>query len=141
MDARLCISYLTIELHGAIPLHLRPLMGNHIYGCDDCTMVCPWNRFTTPTTETDFLPRQGLDSATLLALFSWDEATFLRKTEGSAIRRIGYERWLRNIAVALGNGPATSDVLDLLDKRKGCYSVMVDEHIEWASERLEDRRT
>jgi epoxyqueuosine reductase len=136
VDARLCISYLTIELQGAIPLTLRPLMGNHIYGCDDCMMICPWNRFASPTPETDFLPRHDLDTATLRDLFCWTEEEFLRKTEGSPIRRIGYERWLRNIAVALGNGPATPDVLDVLQKHLGVCSELVDEHINWAVLRL-----
>ena len=139
LDARRCISYLTIELQGAIPLALRPLMGNHIYGCDDCMMICPWNRFASPTPETDFLPRQGLDTATLCDLFCWTEEEFLRKTEGSPIRRIGHERWLRNIAVALGNGPATPAVLDLLQKRLGACSELVGEHISWAVSRLEGR--
>ncbi len=139
VDARLCISYLTIELQGAIPLALRPLMGNHIYGCDDCMMICPWNRFASPTPETDFLPRQGLDTATLCDLFCWTEEEFLRKTQGSPIRRIGHERWLRNIAVALGNGPATPAVLDLLQKQLGACSELVGEHISWAVSRLEGR--
>ena len=103
LDARRCISYLTIELRGAIPVELRPLMGNRVYGCDDCQLVCPWNRFAIPSAETDFSPRHGLDTATLIELFGWSEPEFLRKTEGTAIRRIGYSCWLRNIAVALGN--------------------------------------
>ncbi len=134
VDARLCISYLTIELHGSIPPALRPLMGNHIYGCDDCMIVCPWNRFATATDETDFLPRQGLDSATLLDLFFWTREEFLRKTEGSPIRRIGYERWQRNIAVALGNGPGTPAVSGILQEHLGSCSELVDEHINWAIE-------
>ena len=139
VDARLCISYLTIELPGAIPLALRPLMGNHIYGCDDCMMICPWNRFAIPTAETDFLPRQGLESATLCELFCWTETEFLRRTEGSPIRRIGYARWLRNIAVALGNGPASLAVLKVLQERLGASSELVDEHIDWAVRRLEEK--
>ena len=139
VDARLCISYLTIELPGAIPLALRPLMGNHIYGCDDCMMICPWNRFAIPTAETDFLPRQGLESATLHELFCWSETEFLRRTEGSPIRRIGYARWLRNIAVALGNGPASLAVLKVLQERLGASSELVDEHIDWAVRRLEEK--
>jgi epoxyqueuosine reductase len=103
LDARRCISYLTIELHGSIPEELRPLIGNRIYGCDDCQMVCPWNRFARITSEPDFAPRHGLDAPQLVDLFAWSEADFARRTEGSAIRRIGYERWLRNLAVALGN--------------------------------------
>lgn len=137
VDARLCISYLTIELQGAIPLKLRPLMGNHIYGCDDCMMICPWNRFAIPTDETDFLPRHGLDTATLIDLFCWTEEEFLHKTEGSPIRRVGYERWLRNIAVALGNGISSPAALRILQDRLGSCSELVDEHINWAILRLE----
>ena len=135
LDARLCISYLTIELHGAIPVELRPLLGNRVYGCDDCQLVCPWNRFATPTPEADFLPRHGLDRATLIALFSWDEAEFLRKTEGSAIRRLGHERWLRNLAVALGNAPTGPDVLGALQTRAADPSPLVREHVAWALSR------
>ncbi len=135
VDARLCISYLTIELHGAIPEHLRPGVGNRIYGCDDCQQACPWNRFAAPTREQDFLPRHGLDSATLIALFGWDETTFLKRTEGSAIRRIGWRRWLRNIAVALGNsGDPTA--IDALKTRLSETDPMVREHIIWALDRL-----
>jgi epoxyqueuosine reductase len=105
LDARRCISYLTIELKGPIPEPLRPLMGNRIYGCDDCQLVCPWNRFAQLTREGDFHPRQSLEAATLIALFAWDEAEFLHRTAGSAIRRIGHPSWLRNLAVALGNAP------------------------------------
>lgn len=141
VDARLCISYLTIELQGAIPLALRPLMGNHIYGCDDCMMICPWNRFASPTPETDFLPRQGLDTVTLCDLFCWTEEEFLRKTEGSPIRRIGHERWLRNIAVALGNGPATPAVLDLLQKQLGSCSELVAEHVSWALKNFDGQQS
>src|SRR5207244_10133969 len=111
LDARRCISYLTIELKGAIPEDLRPLLGNRIYGCDDCQLVCPWNRFARLTVEPDFRVRHGLDAASLVELFAWDEDEFLRKTEGSAIRRIGHERWLRNIAVALGNAPTAPDIV------------------------------
>ena len=132
VDARLCISYLTIELHEAIPEPLRPLLGNRIYGCDDCQQACPWNRFATPTPETDFLPRHGLDTATLIELFGWDEATFLKNTEGSAIRRIGWERWLRNIAVALGNAPADSRIVAALRARSEHPSPLVREHVSWA---------
>ncbi len=135
VDARRCISYLTIELHGPIPEPLRPLMGNRIYGCDDCQLCCPWNRFARDTVEPDFLPRHGLDSATLCELFAWDEATFLKKTEGSAIRRIGHERWLRNIAVALGNSgdPAAREALLA---RRDHPSPLVREHVAWALARL-----
>lgn len=139
LDARLCISYLTIELFGSIPEHLRPLMGNHIYGCDDCMMVCPWNRFATPTGEADFLPRQGLDQAGLLELFSWDEAGFLNKTEGSPIRRIGFERWQRNIAVALGNGHPDAEVISALNSALCHASTLLQEHIDWALQQLSNK--
>ncbi len=135
VDARLCISYLTIELHGPIPLPLRPLMGNRIYGCDDCQLVCPWNRFASPTPEGDFLPRHGLDAPALLALFAWSEAEFLRRTEGSPIRRIGHQRWLRNIAVALGNAPPTAAIRQALTQRLDDSSPLVREHIAWALQR------
>ncbi len=137
LDARLCISWLTIELHGPIPRELRPLMGNRIYGCDDCMMACPWNRFATPTPEEDFLPRQGLDRATLLELFRWNEEEFLKRTEGSPIRRIGHERWLRNIAVALGNSTGGREVMEALRARLPQASDLVAEHIHWALQQLE----
>ncbi|MEE4217958.1 MAG: tRNA epoxyqueuosine(34) reductase QueG [Xanthomonadales bacterium] len=137
VDARRCISYLTIELKGPIPAPLRPLMGNRIYGCDDCQLVCPWNRFAIPSPEADFLPRHGLDSSELVALFAWSEKEFLQRTEGSAIRRTGYTGWLRNIAVALGNvdlstagNPAA--VCAALESRAGHASALVREHVEWA---------
>lgn len=132
VDARRCISYLTIELKGSIPESLRPLMGNRIYGCDDCQQVCPWNRFATTSDLADFQPRHGLDSATLIELFRWDEATFLHNTAGSAIRRIGYERWLRNIAVALGNAPTDAAVIRTLREREQHASALVREHVAWA---------
>jgi epoxyqueuosine reductase len=132
VDARRCVSYLTIELKGAIPEDLRPLIGNRIYGCDDCQQVCPWNRFAQPTDEADFAPRNGLDQATLLELFAWDEAEFLERTRGSAIRRLGHARWLRNLAVALGNGPADPAALAALQGRRGHPDPMVREHVEWA---------
>jgi epoxyqueuosine reductase len=135
LDARLCISYLTIELKGPIPEPLRPLIGNRIYGCDDCQLVCPWNRFSAITAEPGFLPRHGLDSATLAGLFAWDESEFLRRTEGSAIRRIGYRAWLRNIAVALGNAPSSPTVMVALDARRGHASELVREHVDWALRR------
>lgn len=138
LDARRCISYLTIELAGAIPIELRPLIGNRIYGCDDCQLFCPWNRFARNTGEADFQPRHDLDKATLLELFSWDEKTFLDKMAGSAIRRIGHERWLRNIAVALGNGPGTPDVLDALQEKQQHPSTLVREHVSWALETLQN---
>ncbi len=135
LDARLCISYLTIEHHGPIPLALRPLMGNRIYGCDDCQLVCPWNRFATPTAEADFQPRHGLSDPDLVDLFEWTEAEFLRRTEGSPIRRIGHVRWLRNIAVALGNAPPSPRIRTALESRLGHPHALVREHTRWALER------
>ena len=132
LDARRCISYLTIEHHGSIDPELRPLMGNRVFGCDDCQLVCPWTKFAGETTETDFKPRHGLADAELVELFLWDEETFLSRTEGSAIRRIGYERWLRNLAVGLGNGPATEGAVAALRSRLEHPSVLVREHVEWA---------
>jgi len=132
VDARRCISYLTIELRGSIPEEFRALMGNRIYGCDDCQLVCPWNRFARPTEEIDFAPRHGLDAPALIELFQWSEAQFLQRTEGSAIRRIGYDCWLRNIAVALGNAPTSRPVIDVLQSRMQNDSEMVREHVEWA---------
>lgn len=137
VDARLCISYLTIELKGSIPVELRSKMGNRIYGCDDCQFVCPWNKFAQTTKEPDFTPREQLTDQKLLDLFSWTESDFLSNTEGTAIRRIGYQAWLRNIAVALGN--ATSDskdnrrkiVLGLKNKQTNA-APMLREHIDWA---------
>ncbi len=131
VDARRCISYLTIEHKGSIPEELRPLLGNRIYGCDDCQLVCPWNRFAQYSNEHDFMPRHGLDSPRLLELFNWDEETFLSNTEGSAIRRIGHERWLRNCAVALGNAPYDESILSNLQKRD-TDSALVREHVAWA---------
>ena len=132
LDARRCISYLTIELKGAIPIDLRKGIGNRIFGCDDCQLCCPWNRFSKPSTETDFTPRHPLDKATLLDLFAWDEQTFLKNTEGNPIRRTGYENWLRNIAVALGNAPTSIEVIDALIQRLENASELLSEHIEWA---------
>jgi epoxyqueuosine reductase len=132
VDARRCISYLTIELHGPIPEEFREGLGNRVYGCDDCQLVCPWNRFAHLTEEADFLPRHGLDAAGLIGLFAWDEAEFLRKTEGAAIRRIGHERWLRNVAVALGNAPRSPEVLAALRSRAEHSSALVREHVAWA---------
>lgn len=139
VDARRCISYLTIELEGAIPEALRPLMGNRIYGCDDCQLICPWNRYGQLSDETDFSPRAVLHAPELMTLFQWDEKTFLRVTEGSAIRRIGHLRWLRNIAVALGNAPWTPEILDVLEKRLGEHPLL-DEHIEWALAQQREKR-
>lgn len=132
LDARRCISYLTIELKGAIPEEFREPMGNRVFGCDDCQAICPWNKYAKPTCETDFLPRHGLESSELLTLFKWSEAEFLKNTEGSAIRRIGYERWLRNLAVGLGNAPTRPDIIDALQQRLGAHSDLIDEHIHWA---------
>jgi len=136
LDARRCISYLTIEHKGAIDENLRPLMGNRVFGCDDCQLVCPWNKFAQPTGEKDFAPRQALADSTLVELFLWDEQTFLACTEGSAIRRIGYERWLRNLAIGLGNGPASARAIAALESRQDHPSELVREHVTWALERL-----
>ena len=132
LDARRCISYLTIELRGAIPEQLRPLIGNRVYGCDDCQLVCPWNRFAGPSAENDFTPRHGLDSRELVQLFAWNETEFEDKTRGSAIHRIGYACWLRNLAVGLGNAPTTDAVLAALRARQDHPSELVREHVAWA---------
>ena len=135
LDARRCISYLTIELRGSIPEELRPLLGNRIFGCDDCQLVCPWNRFSRPTRESGFRPRHGLDADSLVRLFSWSEDTFLEKTRGSAIHRIGYECWLRNIAVGLGNAPTSKIITEALSARADHPSALVREHVAWALSR------
>jgi len=135
VDARRCISYLTIELAGAIPEEFRPAIGNRIYGCDDCQSCCPWNRFAR-IGDPAYAPRNGLDTATLTDLFAWSAAEFDTRLAGSPIRRIGHERWLRNIAVALGNGPATVDVQNALKSRGGDPSPLVREHVAWALARL-----
>ena len=132
VDARRCISYLTIELKGSIPEELRPLLGNRIYGCDDCQLVCPWNRFARITCEPDFAPRHGLDSARLVELFAWSATEFAERTAGSPIHRIGHQRWLRNIAVALGNAPPSTEVRDALRARADDESALVREHVAWA---------
>ncbi len=132
VDARLCISYLTIEHRGAIPLSLRPLIGNRIYGCDDCLLACPWNRFAAIAEESDFLPRNGLDSALLIELFQWSEAQFLKRLEGSPIRRLGHTRWLRNIAVALGNFKPDHNVTSALQTNSSHKEEIVREHVQWA---------
>jgi len=132
LDARRCISYLTIELSGAIPLEFRRAIGNRIYGCDDCQLACPWNKFARPTGEKDFAVRHGLDDTQLAQLFGWSELEFLDKTRGSAIRRIGYERWLRNVAVALGNAPSSPDIRAALQARQDNPSELVREHVRWA---------
>jgi len=135
LDARRCISYLTIELDGPIPEEFRAAIGNRIYGCDDCQLVCPWNRYARPTAEPDFHPRHGLDAARLVDLFAWTEAQFSERMAGSAIRRIGYERWLRNIAIALGNAEATPEVVAALEGRWDDPSAVVRESVGWARAR------
>ncbi|MCU0761294.1 MAG: tRNA epoxyqueuosine(34) reductase QueG, partial [Steroidobacteraceae bacterium] len=135
LDARRCISYLTIELQGAIPEDLRPLLGNRIYGCDDCQLVCPWNKFARAAAHPDFKVRHGLDAARLTDLFGWTREQFEARMAGSAIRRIGHERWLRNIAVALGNAPTTPEVLAALERRRDDPSALVREHVAWALSR------
>ena len=135
LDARRCVSYLTIEHHGAIPEELRPLMGNRIYGCDDCQLVCPWNKYAKASDDPDFAVRNSLDTASLVELFAWTEEEFNRRFEGSAIRRIGHERWLRNIAVALGNAPTSPRVIEALQSRREHPSILVREHSEWALRR------
>ena len=132
VDARKCISYLTIELQGPIPEQYRSLLGNRVYGCDDCQLVCPWNRYGQITDEADFHPRTQLKDKDLLDLFSWDEATFLKNTEGSPIRRIGHQRWLRNIAVGLGNAQFSQSIVDALSASYDQSTELVKEHIEWA---------
>lgn len=132
VDARRCISYLTIELKDSIPTELRPLIGNRIYGCDDCQITCPWNRFAQISAVDDFAVRHGLDDISLVELFSWDEAMFKDKMAGSAIYRIGYTQWLRNIAVGLGNAPSTRSVINALEARKEDDSELVREHVAWA---------
>jgi epoxyqueuosine reductase len=137
LDARRCISYLTIEHKSSIPEELRPLIGNRVYGCDDCQLVCPWNRFAQPSDEEDFQTRNGLDRATLVELFGWSESQFDERLRGSPIRRIGYERWLRNLAVGLGNAPTSPDVVAALHARSNHPSELVREHVEWAIARHE----
>ncbi len=137
LDARRCISYLTIELKSAIPEELRPLVGNRVYGCDDCQAVCPWNSFAQPGGVADFAPRHGLERAKLVELFAWSEAEFDERTRGSAIRRIGYERWLRNLAVGLGNAPSSPEVVRALRARADHPSALVREHVHWALSRHE----
>ena len=132
LDATRCISYLTIELRSAIPVEFRKPMGNRIFGCDDCQLVCPWNKFSKHSDEKDFTPRHGLDDAQLVDLFAWSERDFLNRTEGSAIRRIGYDCWLRNIAIALGNAPSSKEIIVALNSRLNNVSEMVNEHITWA---------
>ena len=132
LDARRCISYLTIELTGSIPVEFRRAIGNRVFGCDDCQLFCPWNKFAQHSPHEDFKPRHGLDDAALTELFGWDEQTFLARTAGSAIRRIGHVRWLRNLAVALGNAPYSPDILEALTSRCDHPSALVREHVAWA---------
>ena len=132
LDAKRCISYLTIELKNSIPEEFREPIGNRVFGCDDCQLICPWNKFAKSTKEDDFSPRHKLDNTELIDLFLWSEETFLKNTEGSPIRRIGYERWLRNLAVGLGNANKSPDVIAALEKQKAFPSAMVREHIDWA---------
>jgi len=132
LDARKCISYLTIEHQGSIDPALRPLMGNRIYGCDDCQLVCPWNKFAQPTAEADFAPRHNLDDEALIHLFAWTDQEFDTRMQGSPIRRIGHERWLRNIAIALGNATTTPDIITALNQRRHHPSPLVREHVAWA---------
>ena len=139
LDARLCISYLTIELHGPIPEDLRPLVGNRIFGCDDCQLACPWNRFAAASTETDFDPRHGLDGAALVELFAWSRNDYEKRTRGMALRRLGYERWLRNLAVGLGNAPPSPTVTAALASRRDDPSALVREHVAWAMARHRQR--
>jgi len=134
LDASRCISYLTIELRGSIPLELRRKIGNRIFGCDDCQAVCPWNKFAQRTEQEVFQPKHNLDDAQLTALFAWSEEEYLEKTAGSALRRIGYEGWLRNIAVALGNAHTTSEIVQALHSKRSHESALVREHVAWALE-------
>lgn len=132
LDARRCISYLTIENRGPIPLEFRRAIGNRVFGCDDCQLVCPWNRYARAAAAPDFAPRHGLDGAKLTELFSWDEAEWLRRTEGMALRRATYAGWQRNLAVALGNAPRSPDALAALAARAAHPDSMVREHVQWA---------
>ncbi len=139
LDARRCISYLTIEHRGSIDPELRPLMGNRVFGCDDCQLVCPWNKFARPTREPDFQPRHNLQDSDLVTLFLWDEETFLENTAGSAIRRIGHALWLRNLAIGLGNGPRSPAAVAALTTRLSHPSPVVREHVQWALQQLTER--
>tara|TARA_B100000427_G_C15465142_1_gene575901 strand:+ start:313 stop:1365 length:1053 start_codon:yes stop_codon:yes gene_type:complete len=139
IDARRCISYLTIELRDSIPEKFRKLIGNRVYGCDDCQLICPWNKFAKNSDEDDFRVRNGLDAPDLVELFSWTEKNFIDRTEGSAIRRIGYQCWLRNIAVGLGNAPKTEKVVSALIARRKNSTALVSEHIEWALEQHNEK--
>jgi len=140
LDANRCIAYLTIEHKGSIPADIRPLIGNRVFGCDDCQLACPWNRSPAATVEEDFKPRHGLDQAQLAELFMWTEEAFLKRTEGSPIKRAGFEGWQRNLAIGLGNGPATARVLEVLHHQRGICSPLVAEHIDWALDQLNQRQ-
>jgi epoxyqueuosine reductase len=139
LDARRCISYLTIEHKGSIPEMLRPLIGNRVYGCDDCQLICPWNKFAAYTGEADFAVRNGLDNVSLVQLFAWTSEEFDVKLAGSPIRRIGYEQWLRNLAVGLGNAPSSPAVLTALEARREDPSSIVREHVRWALQNHDNR--
>lgn len=141
VDARRCISYFTIESPDPIPVELRPLMGNRIYGCDDCQLICPWNKYAKLSLESDFQARHHLDEITLLELFSWSETFFLESLQGSPIRRIGFQSWQRNIAVALGNAPFDADIVNALEQKLTTASTMVAEHIQWALSQQNERQS
>jgi len=140
LDANRCIAYLTIEHKGSIDEELRPLMGNRVFGCDDCQLACPWNRAPAVSGEDDFKPRHGLDQAKLAELFKWTQEQFLSRTEGSPIRRAGFEGWQRNLAIGLGNGPATDNIIKALNDQQPLASPMVKEHIDWALKQLQQRQ-
>ena len=140
VDARKCISYLTIEHPGVIDEKYRKAMGNRIYGCDDCQLICPWNRYATPTPEADFLPRHALHAPKLLDLWAWNEETFMKQTEGSPIRRIGFEKWQRNLAIALGNAPHELAIIDALEEKLEHVTAMVREHVSWAIEQQKEKQ-
>jgi len=141
LDARRCISYLTIEMKGIIPEPLRPLIGNRVYGCDDCQLICPWNKYAQITQENDFHVRNGLDDVSLIELFGWDQATFDAKLASSPIRRIGHVQWLRNIAIGLGNAPYSIDIVQALRGRVDDASELVREHVQWALQQQDQKRT
>jgi len=140
LDARRCIAYLTIEHKGSIPTELRGPIGNRIFGCDDCQLVCPWNKYATASQESDFAPRHNLDDSELLALFEWTEREWDQKTRGSALRRAGYDGWLRNIAIGLGNAPHSAQIIAALRNRLHSVDAMVAEHIDWALRKQESQR-
>lgn len=140
LDARRCISYLTIENQGPIPREFRRAMGNRVFGCDDCQIICPWNRFSSTTAEDDFQPRHQLDNSSLTTLFNWSEQEFLNNTAGSAIRRVGYQGWLRNLAVGLGNAPYSAAVVSALQSRLTSCSELLEEHIIWALQEQHQKR-